>query len=118
MQSRSRLPSRLALLLVCCGMPLAHARLSADAIVPTDTPSAFMQPVLLNNYRLPGLSPEHMATTLRRRHLSSQKQYACSTLDSKLPVLKLDVRRAPANHKLQAKERLQQALALFAALRC
>lgn len=116
MQSLFRPFPLLYVALMCTAAPVAQASWPSDARAPT--PHAQMQPVVFHLQQLPGLSTEHMATTLRRRHLSSQKQHDCSALDRQLPVLKLNVRRAPAANKPQAKEHLQQALVRFAALRC
>lgn len=108
---------RQALLAGCCAWPLlAHAQIAPDVPTPALTTGGTLYVLLTSQAQ--GLSAEHMAISLRRRHLTAQAQLECAALDSQLPIFKRQARRAPAERRQQAQERLQQALARFAHLRC
>lgn len=98
-------------------LQLQHAHAHQWA-VPHGAHPTFMQPVLLHNFQVQGLSAEHMAHSLRRRHLPAQVQLECIALDSQLPTLKLQVRRAKADAKPPAQAKLDAALNRFQTLRC
>lgn len=106
------------LLASCCFMsPLAHASFPMHTRW-TGTTGGERQPVFFRASQAQGLSTEHMATSLRRRHLTPQAQLECAALDSQLPIFKRHARRAPPEKKQEARDRLQQALIRFAHLRC
>lgn len=79
-------------------------------------PAAGYQPVL----QQPNLNitPEQLAIAARRSHLPFAAKLECSALDTRLPTLERNFRRAKADRKAEAEQDLQQARLRFVLLRC
>lgn len=80
------------------------------------TPAPGYQPVLLQPNL--NITPEQLAIAARRSHLPFAAKLECSALDTRLPTLERNFRRAKADRKAEAEQDLQQARLRFVLLRC
>lgn len=64
------------------------------------------------------ITPEQLAIAARRSHLPFAAKLECSALDTRLPTLERNFRRAKADRKAEAEQDLQQARLRFVLLRC
>lgn len=122
-----------ALALICASpLPLAPAQAgNAAASAPGNGPADTVVhlPVGRASHPVPGylpvllqpnlnITPEQLAIAARRSHLPFAAKLECSALDTRLPTLERNFRRAKADRKAEAEQDLQQARLRFVLLRC